>query len=248
MTPIVHVGPEVALESSELVNGDEVFLIGDPFLALDENHISDSEERSAVEEVISSFANRLQTSRNRLLPEFAKCYRRHCHRTLGHRRQGGVEIDPGLAKVPHNDIVVSWFQISNPMAIYPRPSIGPPGAKSLTGSVAPNGVATCCAGYGLLWRRCESLGVRRFTWMVASFPANWRQGTLTLVGKKPGWISPCLTPSCSRLTRIVQFRRPSSAGSCFQHPYQPVPRVASFWSSSRQIKRPGDEKGSLPWI
>ena len=62
MTPIVHVGPEVALESSELVNGDEVFLIGDPFLALDENHISDSEERSAVEEVISSFANRLQTS------------------------------------------------------------------------------------------------------------------------------------------------------------------------------------------
>ena len=28
MTPIVHVGPEVALESSELVNGDEVFLIG----------------------------------------------------------------------------------------------------------------------------------------------------------------------------------------------------------------------------
>ena len=34
-------------------------------------------------------ANRLRTSRSRLLPEFAKCYRRHCHRTLGHWRQDG---------------------------------------------------------------------------------------------------------------------------------------------------------------
>ena len=51
-------------------------------------------------------ANRLRTSGTRLLPEFAKCYCRHCHRTLGHRSQRGVEIDPGLTKVQHNVIVV----------------------------------------------------------------------------------------------------------------------------------------------
>ena len=52
-------------------------------------------------------ANRLRTSRTRLLPEFAKCYRRHCHGTLGHRRQGEVEIDPKLNKMSPNVIIVS---------------------------------------------------------------------------------------------------------------------------------------------
>ena len=52
-------------------------------------------------------ANRLRTSRPRLLPEFAKCYRQRCHRTLGHWRQGRVGADPQYTNLGHNDIIVS---------------------------------------------------------------------------------------------------------------------------------------------